>query len=111
QLARDPHAHVPVDHFGPALGVEADEIERGAGTARGVVLPANAMLEKGSQELPGFLVPGTGGMRSADARRWQRALHRVDGVVIELVVLLGRAFPITDVRLVPDFPKPGLDLI
>ena len=43
-------------------------------------------------------------------RRRQRPPHAVDGVVVQLAELLGRAAPVADVGLVPGLPVPGLDL-
>ena len=40
----------------------------------------------------------------------KRPPDAVDRVVVQLVVLLGRALPVADVGLVPDLPPPALDL-
>src|SRR5262249_54360966 len=49
------------------------------------------------------------GVRSADSRIGQRAPDAIDGVIMQFLELPGCAAPVTDVRLVPDFPIPGLD--
>src|ERR1035438_10685995 len=51
-----------------------------------------------------------GSGRAADARRWQSALQRRGSVVVQLVVLLSRAFPVADVGFIPHLPIPALDL-
>ena len=95
------HLHVAVHHPRAALGVVADEIERRrAPSLRG------AVLQELAQECRRLSRCRAGGGRSADLRAGQRALHRRAGVVVELVVLLGRAAPVGDVRLVPDLPIP-----
>ena len=90
--------------------MEREEIERGADLARGVVGSAQAVLDKVAEE-PGRLRSSRpGDLRAAHARGRQRPLDGVCGVVVEPVVVLGRLPPVHDVRLVPDFPIPSLDL-
>ena len=87
QLVGDAHPHVAVDELRRALGVEGDEVERRARLAGGVVRPAQAVLEEVAQEL----AAAARGVRPAHPGRGQGAAHGVDGVVVELVELLGRA--------------------
>src|SRR5689334_10801226 len=68
------------------------------------------MLEETSQEGGRALTPWARGIRSPDPRRRQCAPDRIHRVVVELVILLGRALPISDIRLVPDLPQPRLHL-
>ena len=89
-----------------ALGVEGDEVDRGALGAGGVVGAAQAVLEEVAQER---VVPARR-VRPAYPGRGQGAAHGVHGVVVKLVELLGRPLPVADVGLVPDLPVPALHL-
>ena len=70
-----------------------------------VIRAAQAVLEEVAHER----AAAAGDVRSADARRRQRAAHGVDRVVVQLVEFLRRAAPVADVRLVPHLPVPRLD--
>ena len=74
------------------------------------LVPLQAVLEEVAEELGPPAESRPGDLGPADSRRRQGPLDGVDGVVIELVVLLGRPPPVEDVRLVPDLPVPLLDL-
>src|SRR5471030_259598 len=70
------------------------------------------MLEEGAQEDAGLLAGGgAAGMWSADTGPWQRALHCAGAHVVHVAELLDRPQPIVAVGLVPDFPRPGRDLV
>src|SRR5262245_38121997 len=62
------------------------------------------------QEVAHPLTTASRGVRPADPRGRERAPHPVDGVVVEFAELLRRAAPVADVRLVPGFEVPLLDL-
>src|SRR5271157_1542484 len=110
KLGGDSHLDVTVGDSRRAFGVEREEIERGADLARGVVGPAQAVLDEVTEE-PGRLRSSRpGDLRPAHARGRQRPLDGVHGVVMEPMVVLGCAPPVHDVQLVPDFPVPLLDL-
>ncbi len=90
-----------VDHR-IALGVEGEEVDRR------VVL--DHVLEKAAQKRPRlFAGEGAAGVRAADPRLRQRALHRAGADVVHLAELRNRPQPVMAVRLVPDFPRPGRD--
>ena len=78
------HADVAVDDPRRAFGVEADVVERRTGLAGRVVGAAQAVLEEVAQKLLRARAVRTGDVRPADARRRQRALQAVGGVVVEL---------------------------
>src|SRR5262245_48354458 len=86
--------------------MERDKVEGRARLACCVVLTPQAMLQKVAGESPA----ATGRVRTADARRGQRAADSGDGKIVKLVKLLGCAPPVADVRLVPNLPVPGFDL-
>ncbi len=76
------------------------------GLPRCIILAVNHVIEKVAQERRGAIAGRTGGIGAAHPCRWKRPLHRVGGVIVELPILLGRAFPVADIGLVPDFPEP-----
>ena len=88
------------------LGVEGEEIRRRAALSGRVVGAAHTVFE----ELTKMFRAAARVIRSAHARGGQGATHRVDGVIVQLVKLLRGAAPVADVRLVPHFPIPALDL-
>src|SRR2546421_8509073 len=90
------------------LGVEAYIVERRSSLPGGVVAPSQAVFEEIAEEFLGARASGPGDVRPPDARRRQRPLQALGGVVIELEVFLRRALPISDIRFVPDLPPPAL---
>ena len=111
ELIADAHPHeAGRHHLRRALRVEGHEIERRSRLARRVVRAAQAVLEEIAQDRLRPRAVGTRHFRSADPRRRHRALQPVGREVVELHVLVGRAVPVADVRLVPDFEPPALDL-
>ena len=105
QLVGDSESDVSVHVLGPAFRVERDEIDRRAGLASRVVGASQLVLEEVTRELTA--VPG--GVRSTDPRGRQCAADGVDGVIVQLPELFGRAAPVADVRLVPGLPVPLFD--
>ena len=102
----DAEPDVAVDERRPSLGVERHEVDRRADLAGREVGAAQLVLVEVARELAAV----AGGVGAADLRRRQRPPHAVDGVVVQLAELLGRAAPVADVGLVPGLPVPGLDL-
>ena len=47
-----------------------------------------------------------GSVRAADLRRGQSPPDAIHRVIIKLVVIIGFAFPVTDIGFVPNFPVP-----
>jgi hypothetical protein len=87
--------------------VEGEEVGRRARQPRRVVPAPRAVLQETLHEA----AAAAGSVGPADPRRGKGAAHRVHGVVVELVELLGRGVPVRRaVGLVPHLPEPGLDL-
>src|SRR5207244_1675645 len=107
-LLIEPHLYVPLHHLRRSFGVIGDEIERRARFAGGCVVTARAVFQKLFEEGGGLRVARTGGSRTAHTRGGQRPLHRVRRVVVEFVVLLRCAAPVTDIGFVPQLPTPLL---
>src|SRR6185369_2974853 len=89
------------------LRMKRNKIERRAGLARGMVLSAEAVLEEFAREA----AAAAGRIGPADAGRRQRPANGGDGIIVQLMKFLGRAAPVTDVRLVPNLPVPRFDLL
>src|SRR5215471_9274053 len=110
QVLGNSHLYMALDQPRTALGVKADKVQRRSAAPSGVVAAGRAVLEKPPQE---FSSLGTGRTRcggTADPRARQGSLQRIGGEVVELVIILRFPLPVTDVRLVPDLPVPGLSL-
>ena len=94
QVLPHPHAQVAVNHARRSLGMVADEVERRAGLAGDRVNAARAVFQELAQERrrparnSGSVVAGPPTLAVGSARRMA-----VGGVVVELVVLLGGAYP------------------
>src|SRR5690242_3303544 len=86
--------------------MKADEIQTSTRLASGVVLLVSAMLEKGAKKFCGFWVSRARGVGPADSSFGQRAQNCFHTKVVELEVFFRCAFPIVDVRFVPNLPKP-----
>src|SRR5207249_3223412 len=106
KLIGNTHAHVTVRRDGSAFGMERNKIKRRADSACRVVRAAQTMFEKFAGE--SAAAPGGVGATHSGCR--QRAAHGIDSEVMQLQEFLRRSAPIPDVRLVPYFPVPGLDL-
>src|SRR5262245_18873992 len=89
-----------------ALSVEGHEINRRTDSAGGVICSAETMLHESLHELAAT----AGDIWTADTGRWQCPANSIDSIIVKLVELRRRAAPITDVRFVPDLPKPGFYL-
>src|SRR5580698_445003 len=108
QLAADAHFYVIVLPLRRSLGMNADEIEMRTRLARRVVLSVSAVFEKAAEEVRGPLITRSRRVRTADRRLRKRAQSCLDGVIVELEILLWRSFPVSNVGLVPHFPQPAL---
>ena len=111
KLLFDPHHDVVLDEFRRSLGVETDEVQRRTGLAGDIVLSANRVIQKAAKEGCRPFARRAGGIRTAHPRGRQRPFHRVGGVIVEFVILLGGAFPISDIGLVPHLPQPRVHLL
>ena len=106
QLIGDTHPNVAIRVSWRAFGVEGHEIQRRADVSSDAVGATQAVFE----EFPHELAAAACDVWSAHPRRRQRAAHARHSIIVQLAELLRRAAPIADVRLVPGFPIPGLDL-
>src|ERR1700686_784082 len=93
-----------IDELWRAFSMKRNEVERRAGLSGRIVGSAQAMLEKVVHEF----AAAARSVRSADSRFRQGTPHSSDGIVVELFKLRRRAAPVTDVRLVLNFPVPTL---
>src|SRR5580692_2762066 len=91
-----------------SLGMKADKGQRRSGFSRGEILLVRAVLQKLAQKVGGFWRSGTCRIRSADPSARQRSQNRGSSKIVQVEIFFGSSFPIVDVRLIPDFPKPGL---
>src|SRR5882724_1446218 len=66
-----------------------------------------AVVKKRTQECDRIGRAWAGGVGTSDAGAGKSAPDRVGGKIVELEKFFGRAFPIVDVRFVPDFPHPS----
>src|SRR4029077_17603551 len=105
-IRADAHFDVSIHELRRAFRMEGDEVERRARLARGEILAARAVLEKLAEKLSGLWIKRAGGGRAADLQRGADFFDRCGGVVVELVVFLGRSVPVANIRLVPDFEIP-----
>src|SRR5437016_4813222 len=96
-----------INHARHAFGIEGHEIQRRSPPASCVISSGTAMTLKALKEI----VVLADSHRPADASIGQRASNSMRGIVIELVVLLGCAFPVSKVRLMPNYPIPFVHLI
>src|SRR6266700_3317434 len=68
--------------------------------------PFGTVFQKCLQIMSGVAARWPGSRRTTNARVRQRAPYASRGVVIKTVVVFLRAFPIANVRLIPDFQLP-----
>ena len=115
QLVADPHPHMsrfPRPRRNPswaALGMEAHEVQRNR-LARLSVLVVRAVIEKFLQKAARPRRSRPGNRRPANNRPRQRLPHPCHRIVVQLEVLLRRALPVADVRLVPHLEIPRRNL-
>src|SRR5262245_13965219 len=68
------------------------------------------MLQKIAQKFLSPCTVGPGDVRPANSRRRQRVLYCISREIVEFEVFFGSPLPVADVRLVPKFPVPRLNL-
>ena len=90
--------------------MESDEVQMRTSPPVHIVFLVSAMVEEQAQEFGGLGRGGTGAVWTANTCLWQRPQSCINRKVVELEIFLWRSLPISDVRLVPYFPKPGLNL-
>ncbi len=107
KLIADAHAHMAIRrHLRRPFRVKRDEIQRRADVPRRVVRAVETVLDEVAQDGLRARAVWARDFRAADLRGRQGALEPVGGEVVQLHELFGCAVPVTDVRLVPDFPPP-----
>src|SRR5208282_2090131 len=110
QLSRDAHLHVTLAPLRGSFRMKTDESQRRADFAGGKILLVRAVLEKPPQKVGSS---GRGGSRRVwptDKSTRQRPKNCGSRKIIEFEVFFRSSFPIVDVRLIPDLPKPCLCL-
>ena len=68
------------------------------------------MIKELAEKSRGLLIRGAGWSRASYPRSRQNALQSRRRMVVKLVVFLRRAVPVPNIRFVPNFPIPSLDL-
>src|SRR4051795_6188575 len=95
--------------------MKADEVERCARLARRRIFSMGTVLQELPQKYfararPFLSCINTRRVRAADLRLRQYLAHRRSRDIVEPVVLLRCAVPVSNIRLVPYLPKPAAHL-
>ncbi len=88
--------------------MKADEIEMRPNLPVRVILLVRAMVQKRSQKVCRVRIAWSGRLRPSDLRLGKRAQDSLGGNVIKLEIFFSRAFPVSNIGFVPNFPQPGL---
>jgi hypothetical protein len=84
--------------------MERDKVETSARFPGGVIFALHAMFQERPEEFRGLWIPCPCRLRTANSRSRKRAQNRINGRVVQLEIFFRGSLPVSNIRLVPDFP-------